>query len=286
MLIRPTTSPLTLLVAGAVASLCAANANAALYISEFLPNPNGTDSPFEWVELIATSNINFALTPYSVVFANNGTATSAGWVAGGALTYGFSITTGSVNAGDVVYVGGSSMAPTGTKLRTINTGTTAGDGFGTANSAGVLGNGGTNADAIAVFNAAIGGLNNSTVPMDAIFFGAGFGSAIVSAGAAGYQLPVNDRYSGGKLQTTSFLVPDAASDQVVTASGQYNATTGQIVGARTWAVAGVNTFTDKVSLITPFAPVPEPEAYALVTGGVAVLGLFARRRKTQIARAN
>ena len=38
-----------------------------LLISEILTNPNGNDSPFEYVELLATTNINFATTPYSIV---------------------------------------------------------------------------------------------------------------------------------------------------------------------------------------------------------------------------
>src|SRR4051812_25763891 len=100
-----------------------------LLISELLPNPNGTDSPFEYVELIATKNIDFAITPYSIVVCNNGNGTTAGWIAGSAITYGFNINSGTVNAGDVVYVGGSSMLPSGIKIRTINTGTTAGDRF-------------------------------------------------------------------------------------------------------------------------------------------------------------
>src|SRR5687768_4529235 len=84
---------------------------AQLLISEYLANPSGTDSPFEFVELIATENIDFSLTPYSVVFGNNGTATANGWIQGADVTYGFNITAGSVSPGDVVYVGGSSMAP-------------------------------------------------------------------------------------------------------------------------------------------------------------------------------
>src|SRR5688572_22665993 len=123
-----------------VALTFAGSARAQLLISEYLANPPGTDSPFEFVELIATENIDFSLTPYSVVFGNNGTATANGWIAGGDVTYGFNINAGSVSRGDVVYVGGSSMVPTGVKLRTINTATTAGDGFGNA-ATGVLGNG-------------------------------------------------------------------------------------------------------------------------------------------------
>lgn len=140
-----------------------------LIISEIHVNPPSTDSPFEYAEFRATKFIDFSVTPYSVVLCNNGTATAAGWIAGGALSYGFSINTGTVNPGDVVYVGGSLMAPTGVKLRVINTGTTAGDGFGNLNTGGVFGNGGASADGIAVFDADIATLTNSTVPIDALF---------------------------------------------------------------------------------------------------------------------
>lgn len=205
-----------------------------LLISEVLANPNGNDSPFEYVELIATQPIDFSLTNYSVVFSNNGNATAAGWIAGSALTYGFSITSGTVNTGDVVYVGGSSMVPTGTKLRVINTGTTAGDRFGSSNSGGVLGNGGANADGVAVFNVNINSITNSTVPIDAIFLGTGMGGAVVSGGTAGYQLPVNDKYTGGKLQTTSFFVTDPASDELIKATGTFNTSTSTFTIARSW----------------------------------------------------
>lgn len=207
-----------------------------------LTNPAGTDSPFEYVELIATQTIDFSVTPYAVVFSNNGTAIASGWIAGGTLTYGFSITTGTVNAGDVVYVGGSSMIPTGTKLRTINTGTTAGDRFGSVNSGGVLGNGGTNADAVAVFNININAITNSTVPIDALFFGTGIGSAVVSGGTAGYQLPVNDKYSGGKLQTTSFFVAgDPANDEIIKATGTFDVTTNTFTVTRTFTKTAITT---------------------------------------------
>src|SRR2546426_6378217 len=148
----------------------AASSHAQLLISEYLANPAGTDSPFEFVELIAPKNIDFSATPFSVVFANNGTAVPNGWIAGADLTYGFNITAGSVARGDVVHVGGSGMAPTGPKLRVINTATTPGDGFGHA-AAGVLGNGGANPDGIAVFNASVDSLTPANPPIDGIFFG-------------------------------------------------------------------------------------------------------------------
>ena len=219
-----------------------------LIISEILPNPTGTDSPFELVELVATRTINFSSTPYTIVAANNGTATTQGWVAGGGLSYGFQISTGTVNAGDVVYVGGSSMATTGTILRGINTGTTPGDGFGTANSGGVVGNGGTNADAIGVFNLPVASITNTSVPIDAVFYGSAIGTAVVNAGVDGYQMPVNDLYRGGKLQTTDFLAPDPGSAQYIVASGAFNPTTGAFTTARTFTLT--TTFTDIATSIT------------------------------------
>ena len=226
----------------------AACPGAGLIISEFFTNPSDSDSPFEFVELRATRAINFAATPYSVVFTDNGSATANGWIEGGARTYGFSITTGAVNVGDVVYVGGSSMTPTGTKLRTINTGTTSGDRFGTAASGGVLGNGGGNADSLGVFDVGINSLTAATVPIDAIFFGTTTGTAVVSGGTAGFQLPVNDRYNGGKLQSNSFLAPDPAADQYITATGTFDLGSCTFSTARTWTVS--TTLTDGTSSVT------------------------------------
>lgn len=244
----------TLLFSG-FSIFAAAQAGPGLVISELLPNPTGTDSPFEFVELVATRTINFATTPYSVIVCNNGTATTSGWINGGAITYGFEINTGTVNAGDVVYVGGTSMAATGTILRAINTGTTNGDGFGTFNTGGVFGNGGTNADGIAVFASPIASITNSTVPADALFYGAAAGTAVVNAGVDGYQLPVSDLYPGGKLQTTSFLASDPASAQLLVAAGTFNPTSGSWTTGRSWTVnATFSNLTTGITLSTATAP--------------------------------
>jgi hypothetical protein len=217
-------------------ALFAANLNAqnpGLVISEILANPNGNDLCKEYVELVATQNINFSVTPYSVIVCNNGSATNLGWINGGSITYGFCITTGSVAAGDVVYVGGSCMAPTGTQIRVIDVTTTAGDGGigNIAPTAGVFGNGGTNADGVAVFNLPINAITPSTVPTDAIFFGTGVGSASVTGGVDGYQLPVNDFYAGGKLGSSSYFGPDSGADILITATGIFNTSTN------TWSVS-------------------------------------------------
>lgn len=231
--------------------------NPGLAISEILANPAGTDSPFEYVELVATKSITFSATPYCVVLCNNGTATTAGWIAGGAISYGFNITSGTVNAGDVVYVGGSSMTITGTKLRMINTATTGGDSFGSAASAGVVGNGGSNADGVAIFAADISTITNSTIPVDAIFYGASMGSAIVSAGTAGYQLPTNDKYSGGKLQSTSFTAPDPASADIIKATGTFNLTSNTWSTPRSFVTTTLTTDGNtSISLVTSDVTTP------------------------------
>ncbi|HEU5088898.1 MAG TPA: hypothetical protein VFT99_15695 [Roseiflexaceae bacterium] len=209
-------------------------ASSGLLISEFLANPPGSDSPFEYVELVATQSIDFSTTPYSVVFADNGTASADGWIAGGTVTYGFSITSGAVARGDVVYVGGSAMVPTGPKLRVIDTSTAPGDRFGIPELTGVLGNGGLNADGIAVFAADIGSLTANSIPVDALFFGEATGSTVTASG--GYELPVNDHYNGGKLQADSFLVPDPGSGQVVVATGAYDTASGGFSTPRTWSI--------------------------------------------------
>ncbi len=222
--------------------------NPGLVISEVLANPNGTDSCKEYVELLAVQNINFSLTPYTVIFTNNGAATANGWINGGALTYAFAINSGSVSAGSVVYVGGNCMSPTGAQLRAINVKYQNGDGgIGLAASGGVLGNGGANCDGVAVFNLPVSSITSSTIPTDALFFGTGVGTASVSA-VDGYELPVNDYYSGGKLNGTSFIAPDPGADLILTSSGVYNLATNS------WSVTrGISTgttVTDGVSTVS------------------------------------
>lgn len=230
--------------------------NPGLLISEFLQNHAGTDSPFEYIEFLAVDNIDFSVTPYTVIVCNNGNATTDGWVEGLAITYAFEITSGTVSVGDVVYVGGTSMAPTGIQLRVIDTGISGGDGgIGNANATGVLGNGGTSSDGIAVFNLPVSSITSSTIPVDAVFYGTAHGTAIVSAGADGYELPNNDLYSGGKLQTGSFLAVD---EDLTVASGVYDQSTNSFTVARTFA-AGIAT--DGTSEITFAAATPPAIAF-------------------------
>jgi uncharacterized protein (TIGR02145 family) len=234
------TGAIQLNVSGDTASI----SNPGLLISEIQTDPALADSPKEWVELIATRSINFVQTPYTVIFSNNGTATSKGWVEGNIpsppprnSTYAFQINTGSVQSGDIVYVGGTSMAPTALRLREKNTSTEAGDGnIGGAftGATGVLGNGGGIADGVAVFNLPVALIDSNTVPLDAIFFGSGIGDAAMADTSLGFRLPVNDRYSGGRLKGSSFLAPEVLGFYSLQANGAYDRSTGVYSTPRTW----------------------------------------------------
>jgi hypothetical protein len=217
--------------------------NPGLVISEVYINPPGTDSCKEFVELVATKYINFQQTPYTIIVNNNGNATTQGWVAGGTLTYAFEINQGTVSTGQVVYVGGSCMTPTQNIIKSLNVKYVNGDGgIGTANAAGVFGNGGANADGIAVFDKPVSMITSSTVPTDALFWGTGLGTAIVNAGMDGYQLPVNDFYSGGKLNSASYFCTDPNAD-IITCTGVFNTSSNTWITPRTVAITSSATIT-------------------------------------------
>lgn len=214
--------------------------NKGLIISEIMADPDGTDAPFEFVELVATKFINFSTTPYTVVFTNNNNATANGWVHGSNISYAFEINLGIVNAGDVVYVGGSSMQVFGTQIKSVDYTQTAGAaGIGNVSASGILGNGsgsGTgSADGIAVFDRQAGAINSSTVPVDAVFFGTVLNNAVVNGGVDGYELPENDFYSGGKLQSGSpFINLNPISGLSIKLSGVFNINDNVFTTPRTW----------------------------------------------------
>ena len=267
---------------------------APLVVSGFLTNPAGTDSPYEYVQIIATQTINFSSTPYSVVWANNGTASVNGWAAGGSLSYGFNLTTGTVVAGDVIYVGGSAQLINGvgstsisgaTWLRTINTGTTAGDGFGTAASAGVFGNGGTNADGIGIFSGLASGITTLSVPVDAVFYGGAIGSAYNAGTGAGYRVPANDLYAGGGLfgsAGNTMLLNDPGSGDFVRLNGAYDRVSGTFTTARTGSIVALTTTSSLDTIAPQLAVVPEPTTIALAGVGLAALIGARRLRRPRV----
>ncbi|MEN9849510.1 MAG: hypothetical protein RL368_2250, partial [Pseudomonadota bacterium] len=227
------------LFASLLALLMISNSYAAapkLLIAGYMANPSGSDSPYEYIQLLALENIDFSVTPYAVIFTNNGTAKSSGWIAGAGLTYGFNITSGAIQAGEFAYVGGAGKLINGSGstdisgakwLRSIETASSVGDGFGNAKAGGVLGNGGTNADGFAVFDMDISNITASTIPVDAVFFGAAVGTAKPASG--GYTLPTNDHYDSAQGTfgngTNTYLFPVPKSGYFVKLLGNYNQVT-------------------------------------------------------------
>lgn len=215
--------------------LVANSLNAQVIITGIMANPYGTDNPikgtkykkgsveythdggYEYIQLMATEDIDFLKTPYSVVTANNGServATANGWAEGGKTTFKFNLTEGKAAKGTFFYVGSPSKVIAGYHskgkshdisqanwIRTIESNSKSkkvlGDGFGNAiGGTGILGDpykGDTNqdADGVAVFKGTR--VTSVSVPIDAIFYGTAVGVAKGGNGT-GYILPDNDHY--------------------------------------------------------------------------------------------
>jgi hypothetical protein len=278
-----------LLILAALAVMLGGEVKADFVISGFLANPSGNDSFYEYVQFYALQDINFTTSNYSVVWNNNGTATSAGWAAGGTTTYKFNLTSGSVTAGQTFYVGGSGKLINGAGstdissaiwIRTINTNTTVGDGFGTAGgTGGVWGNGGGNADGIAVFSGTT--VTSTSTPIDALFFGTGVGSAKPATG--GYIMPTNDRYSNTQGTfgngTNTYLYADPGGGAYTKLTGIYDLSTNS------WSTARVGSqITSPTSLsqiASGISTVPEPTTGLLL--GIGTLACAAFRRDRRVA---
>ncbi|WP_448699213.1 DUF5689 domain-containing protein [Mucilaginibacter sp. AW1-3] len=188
-----------------------------IVIAGFINDVIGGDGNYEYIQLLATQDINFATTPYSVVVTNNaGASTPAGypangWATGGGSvavgsvaattfrTFKFNLTTGSAAKGTYFYVGGSgktingsgstSMA-TSNWIRAFNYTTTDGDGFGIRNG-GFFANSG-NAFGMAVFAGT--NVTKDTAPIDVMFIGSG--GSLFQAGTppVGYKIANTDFY--------------------------------------------------------------------------------------------
>lgn len=165
-------------------------------------DPNGTDANNEYMQFMATEDIDFSKTPFSVVTTNNANASTPtgfpqkGWATGGVRTYKFSLKTGFAAKGTFFYVGGSNkliMSTGSTSIAHANWitaypyNTQDGVDFGTKTT-NLLANSG-NAYGIAIFSSAT--VTVSSVPEDAMFVATG-GS--VYGNGYGYRIPNNDFY--------------------------------------------------------------------------------------------
>lgn len=222
-------------------------------IAGFLVDPNSTDGNYEYIQFLATRDINFATTPFSVFTNNNAGATTfptQGWNTGGARTYKFNLTAGTVAKGEYFYVGGAGKTINGANstniasakwISSVNyTNTVGADGIG-ATTTNLLANSG-NVAGIAVFEGTA--VTVTSAPLDVLFFGGANGN-FYSAGppAVGYRITINDFYTtfnpstrgsqlfyGAGTNTNRLAFPAAISFAKL--GGVYDATSGRWVNGR------------------------------------------------------
>jgi len=180
-------------------------------ISGFDVDPNSTDGNYEYIQFLATMDIDFAVTPFSVYTNNNAGATSfptLGWNTGGVRTYKFNLTSGTVKKGEFFYVGGagqringsaSTVIPASKWISSVDYTLVPGaNGIG-AVTGNLLANSG-NVAGIAIFE----GINitPNSVPLDVIFYGGPNGS-FYTAGPPEYglRITITDKFAtyAGKI---------------------------------------------------------------------------------------
>lgn len=174
-------------------------------ISGFINDVSGTDANYEYIQLLATQDIDFSKTPFSLVTCNNAGATTPigfpanGWATGDLKTYKFNLTSGTVSKGQFFYVGGSTKTINGSSstsmasskwIRGFNYSTTDGDGIGTKTT-NLLANSG-NAFGMALFEGTT--VTADTQPIDAVFVSTGGSLFTAGPPIAGYRIANNDFY--------------------------------------------------------------------------------------------
>lgn len=181
---------------------------AAIVISGYLAMPEGTPSTNgEYMQFLATRDIDFSVTPHCVVTHNTNSAYQPlgvpldGWAAGGRRSYKFDLKTGTVAKGQYFYVGGNSnklingvgstSIAHGKWMVSKNTGGSAGDGLGDANADLLLNGTSGFADGIAVFEGLT--VTKNTTPIDVIITGAN-GAIYNLAQGAGLRIANTDWY--------------------------------------------------------------------------------------------
>ncbi len=180
-----------------------------ILITGYVNNSNGGDGNNEYIQLIATQDVDFSKTPFSLVTCTNagtavpnkGEAPGAGWVTGGGRTYKFNLNAGVVKKGEFFYVGGSNKRINGANstdisgskwIRSITYTSNAGDNGVGDKSSGLFPNSG-NAGGIAIFAGT--NIKEETPPLDVVFFGGTGTTTIVDVvNGRGYRIADNDHY--------------------------------------------------------------------------------------------
>jgi len=216
----------------------------------------GNDANYEYIQLMATEDIDFSVTPYSVVTTNNANASTPtgfpvnGWATGGVRTYKFNLTSGTAAKGTFFYVGGTAKVINGVSSTSIssanwvkahNYSTTNGDDFGTRTT-NLLANSG-NASGIAVFRGT--NVDVNSIPVDVIFVGTGGSLYTPGPPARGYRIANTDWYDikhpileeeqpfyrqGSNTRSLSYNTADAGIFNML--GGEYSPTLGRWMKVR------------------------------------------------------
>ncbi|WP_164122310.1 DUF5689 domain-containing protein [Sphingobacterium sp. xlx-130] len=179
---------------------------AAIVISGYIGDVEGTDLDGEYIQFLATQDVDFSKTPYSVVTHNTNSGYQPtgvpmnGWAAGGKRSYKFDLKSGQVKKGTYFYVGNSAKLINGVESTSIadanwivsrKTGSVKGDGFGDVNTDLFLNGTSAFTDAIAVFEGTT--VTKNSIPVDVIV--TGYNGAILNVGQqAGLRIANTDWY--------------------------------------------------------------------------------------------
>lgn len=175
---------------------------APVIITGFISDVKGADGNYEYVQMMATRDIDFAATPFSLVVTNNANASTPtgypakGWGTGGMRTFKLNLKSGTAAKGTFFYAGGAGKMINGATstdmsssnwIRSFNYVTQDGDGFGTK-TGGLFANSG-NAFGMAVFQDTL--VTAESRPVDVLFISSG-GS--LYADGKGYRITNTDFY--------------------------------------------------------------------------------------------
>lgn len=241
-------------------------ARGRVVITGFANDVKGSDANAEYIQLMATTDVDFSKTPFSVVTCTNaGTVIhTAGWATGGARTYKFNLRSGIVRKGEFFYVGGINKRINGPGstdisaskwIRAINYGNDPGDGLGDK-SGGLLPNSG-NAGGIALFAGTT--VVEATAPIDVVFFGGTAKPSVLDETRnpkIGYRIATNDHYLNTPIQpfffqgTNTYIIPHVTpADQgiFVKLGGVFNAKD------RVWETANARKYTFYLMTATSLA---------------------------------
>ncbi|OMP76784.1 DUF5689 domain-containing protein [[Flexibacter] sp. ATCC 35208] len=178
---------------------------APVLITGFMSDASGADGNYEYVQMMATRDIDFAATPFALVVTNNANAStptgypSRGWATGEKRSYKFNLYAGKAAKGTFFYVGGIGKKINGSKstdissanwVRTFDYTTKGGDGFGTATT-GLMANSG-NAFGMAVFQDTL--VTVDSKPVDVMWVSTGGSLYTAGPPAKGYRIANTDFY--------------------------------------------------------------------------------------------